>query len=102
MIVVIVVGALILIAFAVVLSLLGDTLEPEPTDRPDLGLPADRPLTSADVPRLKFRTGLRGYRMEDVDAAFAGLTEALAIAEQRATGGSAAPPHPSQPSHPQS
>lgn len=97
MVVVVVIGALILIGFAVMLSLLGDTLEPEAPDSPDLGLPRDRPMTSADVPRLKFRTGLRGYRMEDVDAAFAGLTEALAIAEQRASsGGEAAPatPHP--------
>jgi DivIVA domain-containing protein len=84
MVVVIVLGALLLIGFAVMLSLLGDTLEPEDADSPDLGLPAGRPLTSADVPRLKFRTGLRGYRMADVDAAFAGFAEALALAEQRA------------------
>jgi DivIVA domain-containing protein len=97
MVVVVVLGALVLIGFAVMLSLLGDTLEPEAPDSPDLGLPADRPLTSADVPRLKFRTGLRGYRMEDVDAAFAGLTEALAIAEQRASGGAAARATPATP-----
>jgi DivIVA domain-containing protein len=84
MVVVIVLGALVLIGFAVMLSLLGDTLEPEEADRPDLGLPAGRAMTSADVARLRFRTGLRGYRMDDVDAAFAGLAEALAIAEQRA------------------
>jgi DivIVA domain-containing protein len=84
MVVVIVVGALILIGIAMMLSLVGDTLEPEPVDSPDLGLPRDRPLTSADVPSLRFRTGLRGYRMADVDAAFASLAEALAIAEQRA------------------
>jgi DivIVA domain-containing protein len=89
MVVVIVLGALVLIGFAVMLSLFGDTLEPEAVDSPDLGVPTDRPLTSADIPRLKFRTGLRGYRMEDVDAAFAGLTEALALAEQRASGGGA-------------
>jgi DivIVA domain-containing protein len=98
MVVVIVLGALLLIGFAVMLSLLGDTLEPEAADSPDLGLPLGRPLTSADVPRLKFRTGLRGYRMEDVDAAFAGLAEALAIAEQRAddraTDGGPAPTQP--------
>jgi DivIVA domain-containing protein len=87
MVVVIVLGALVLIGFAVMLSLFGDTLEPEAVDSPDLGVPADRPMTSADVPRLKFRTGLRGYRMADVDAAFAGLAEALALAEQRASGG---------------
>jgi DivIVA domain-containing protein len=94
MVVVIVLGALVLIGFAVMLSLLGDTLEPEEADSPDLGLPIGRPLTSADVARLKFRTGLRGYRMEDVDAAFAAFAEALAIAEQRATDGSAAAPPP--------
>jgi DivIVA domain-containing protein len=89
MVVVIVLGALVLIGFAVMLSLFGDTLEPDPVDSPDLGVPTDRPLTSADIPRLKFRTGLRGYRMADVDAAFAGLAEALALAEQRASGGGA-------------
>jgi DivIVA domain-containing protein len=92
MVVVIVVGALVLIGFAVMLSLLGDTLEPEEADSPDLGLPTGRQLTSADLPRLKFRTGLRGYRMDDVDAAFAAFAEALALAEQRATDGSAAAP----------
>jgi DivIVA domain-containing protein len=97
MVVVVVIGALILIGVAVMLSLLGDTLEPEAADSPDLGLPTDRPLTSADVPRLRFRTGLRGYRMADVDAAFASLAEALAIAEQQSTGGGAA----SAASHPQ-
>jgi DivIVA domain-containing protein len=98
MVVVIVLGALVLIGFAVLLSLLGDTLEPEEADSPDLGLPAGRPLTSADLPRLKFRTGLRGYRMADVDAAFAAVAQALALAEQRATDGSAAaPPHPHSP-----
>jgi DivIVA domain-containing protein len=86
MVVVVVLAALVLTGFAVLLSLLGDTLEPEPPDGPDLGLPTGRLLTSADVDRLKFRTGLRGYRMADVDAAFASLAEALAVAERRATG----------------
>lgn len=94
MIVVIVLGALVLVGIAVMLSLVGDTLEPESVDSPDLGLPQDRPITSADVPRLRFRTGLRGYRMADVDAAFASLAEALALAEQRADAGGAAQPPP--------
>ena len=84
MVIVIVVGALVLIGIAVSLSLVGDTLEPEPVDGPDLGLPDNRPLTAADVPALRFRTGLRGYRMADVDAAIASLGEALASAEERA------------------
>jgi DivIVA domain-containing protein len=84
MVAVVIVGALVLIAVAVGLSLLGDTLEPEPVDSPDLGLPEDRPLTSADVPRLRFRTGLRGYRMADVDDAIERLAQALAAAEHAA------------------
>jgi len=102
MVVVIVVGALVLIGIAVTLSLVGDTLEPEPVDGPDLGLPTDRPLTSADVPALRFRTGLRGYRMADVDTAIASLGEALsraeqssrASAEQRSNAASDPPPAP--------
>jgi DivIVA domain-containing protein len=48
-------------------------------DHADLGLP-DRPLTADDVAGLRFRTGLRGYRMEDVDAAIARLGDALRLA----------------------
>jgi DivIVA domain-containing protein len=99
MVVVIVIGALVLIGIAVALSLFGDTLEPEPVDSPDLGLPGDRLLTSADVPELRFRTGLRGYRMADVDAAIASLGEALSTAEQRA-GARAERPSGSTPDQP--
>jgi DivIVA domain-containing protein len=86
MVVVVVLGALVLIGIAMVLSLRGDTLEPEAADSPDLGIPAGRPLTSADVGRLRFRTGLRGYRMADVDAAFEQFAAALAVAEKRESG----------------
>jgi DivIVA domain-containing protein len=96
MVVVVVLGALVLIGIAMMLSLRGDTLEPEAADSPDLGLPAGRLLTSADVGRLRFRTGLRGYRMADVDAAFEQLAAALAVAEQRESG-SAQPEQPQQP-----
>ena len=37
-------------------------------DRPDARVPADGPLTSADLRRVRFSTAFRGYRMSEVDA----------------------------------
>lgn len=37
-------------------------------DRPDSRVPADGPLTAADVRRVRFTTAFRGYRMSEVDA----------------------------------
>jgi DivIVA domain-containing protein len=37
-------------------------------DRPDSRVPADGPLTSQDLRRVRFGTALRGYRMSEVDA----------------------------------
>ncbi len=37
-------------------------------DRPDARVPADGPLTSQDLRRVRFGTALRGYRMSEVDA----------------------------------
>jgi DivIVA domain-containing protein len=46
-------------------------------DRPPATpLPAG-PLTAADVRGLNFRVGLRGYRMQDVDAALATMAAEL-------------------------
>lgn len=48
------------------------------TDRPPAPeLPA-APWTAADVRQMSFRVGLRGYRMEDVDAMLAALAAQLA------------------------
>jgi DivIVA domain-containing protein len=80
---VVLVGFVLLVAAAVLLSLTDRGLEPEPLDHRDLGLP-DRPLVAADVPGLRFRIGLRGYRMDDVDAALYRLAQALHEAETRA------------------
>lgn len=44
---------------------------PEPTPLPQ------GPVTAADVRGLRFRVGLRGYRMEDVDAALAAMAADL-------------------------
>ena len=59
-----------LVILGLVLLLVG-RLDPDitATDRPTpLDVP-DLPWTSSDVRSLKFRVGLRGYRMEDVDSA---------------------------------
>ena len=37
-------------------------------DRPDSRVPADGPLTSVDLRRVRLTTAFRGYRMSEVDA----------------------------------
>jgi DivIVA domain-containing protein len=83
MLLVVLIGALVLLGVALLLSLAGGTLEDEPVDAADAGLPTGRPLVSDDVARLRFRTTIRGYRMEDVDAAMERLESALREAESR-------------------
>jgi len=39
-----------------------------PTDRPDLTVPRDRALGADDLRGVRFSVGLRGYRMDEVDA----------------------------------
>jgi DivIVA domain-containing protein len=70
------VGVVLLVGFALVLASRDDGLPDETVDHSDLGLP-DRPLTAADVAGLRFRVGLRGYRMADVDAALERVAQAL-------------------------
>jgi len=70
------VGVAVLIGVALVLSFNDEVLPDETVDHGDFGLP-DRPLTSDDIPRLRFRVGLRGYRMEDVDAALDRVAESM-------------------------
>ena len=77
----VVLGVIGVLAVALVLAMVGGGLPPAAPDTDDPALPTDRLLTSADVARLRFRTALRGYRMEDVDAAMA----AIRIAVMRAT-----------------
>jgi DivIVA domain-containing protein len=68
------------IVFGVVMVLAGrgDRMTEAEPDRPDLGLPDDRPIVAADVRGLRFRRALRGYRMSDVDDALNRLAAALA------------------------
>jgi DivIVA domain-containing protein len=70
------IGVALLTGFAIVLALTDSPMSDEAVDRIDAGLP-DRPLTSADIPRLRFRVGLRGYRMDDVDAALQRIQQGL-------------------------
>ena len=46
-------------------------------DRPDARVPADGPLTAADLRRVRFSTAFRGYRMSEVDALLDRLAAAL-------------------------
>jgi DivIVA domain-containing protein len=79
---VVLLGIAALTALAVLLGLTDSPLSEEPVDRIDDGLP-DRSLTSHDVSGLRFRVGLRGYRMDDVDRALDRLRDALHEAEER-------------------
>ena len=61
-----------------------DGLAEEAPDDPEVGVPDDRPLRSSDIPHLRFRLAIRGYRMSDVDEAMAAAQEALRRAEMAA------------------
>ena len=74
-------GVVVLLALTYVLSRDGAVLDDEPEDAKDSGLPQGRLLRSDDISRLRFRVGLRGYRMSDVDAALEAVRRALAAAE---------------------
>jgi DivIVA domain-containing protein len=52
-------------------------LEDPPTSRPYRPLP-EGPLTAPDVDAVRFSLGLRGYRMDEVDAVLARLRDELA------------------------
>ena len=84
-------GVVVLLALAFVLARDVPLLDDEPEDSKDSGLPEDRLLRSDDIPRLRFRVGLRGYRMTDVDAALAAVERALAAAESAGAPAGAAP-----------
>ena len=66
---------LLLGAIAVVAAGKGAPLAEEYDDRPDALVPADRPLTSDDLRRVRFSIAFRGYRMSEVDALLARLAE---------------------------
>jgi DivIVA domain-containing protein len=53
---------------AVVAAGTGAPLSRAYDDRPDAVVPADRPLTGADLKAIRFSTVVRGYRASEVDA----------------------------------
>ncbi len=59
---------LVMGAIAAVASGRGGAMDAAWTDRPDLVLPADGPVSAADLRRVRFPLAVRGYRMSDVDA----------------------------------
>ena len=46
----------------------GGSMREEYDDRPDVRVPADRPLTGADLRTVRFTSAFRGYRAGEVDA----------------------------------
>jgi DivIVA domain-containing protein len=53
---------------AVVASGIGAPLARAYDDRPDAVVPTGRPLTGADLKKVRFSTVVRGYRASEVDA----------------------------------
>lgn len=54
-------------AVAVVFAGGGGSAAPAYDDRPDSGLPDDRPLTAGDLRGVRLNTAVRGYRADEVD-----------------------------------
>lgn len=52
-------------------------------DRPDLALPNEGPLARADVDRVRFSVGARGYRMDEVDDVLDRLAQEIELRERR-------------------
>ncbi|MBA3311049.1 MAG: DivIVA domain-containing protein [Nocardioidaceae bacterium] len=74
----VVVLVVIIGAIAVVAVGRDDAMADVYDDRPDTTIPTGRPLTAADIRAVRFTTGLRGYRMDEVDALLARLEADLA------------------------
>jgi len=66
-------------------------------DRPDVRVPADRPLTAADLREVRFTTALRGYRAAEVDALLDRLAGELERRDQPTGGGTDDVSAPDQP-----
>ncbi len=73
---VLVIGGLVTLAVA-----RGAQSQPVYDDRPEVRLPADRPLRSGDLSTVRFTTAARGYRMSEVDALLARLRAEMAERE---------------------
>ncbi|HYJ66435.1 MAG TPA: DivIVA domain-containing protein [Nocardioidaceae bacterium] len=74
--VVLVIGGLVTLAVV-----RGEQAQPAYDDRPEVRLPAERPLRSDDLSTVRFTTVARGYRMAEVDALLARLRAEMAERE---------------------
>lgn len=61
--IVLAIGAVVVVAFGE-----GAPLSREYDDRPDARVPAEGPLTGADLRSVRLTTAVRGYRASEVDA----------------------------------
>jgi DivIVA domain-containing protein len=73
----------VLFAIAAVATGRGGSMAEAYPDRPDLRLPTDRAVEPADIERLRFSVGLRGYRMHEVDDVLDRLVDELAARDAR-------------------
>jgi DivIVA domain-containing protein len=87
----VVLGVIVVLTVALLLAAAGGGLPSARPDTNDPVLPADRLLTSADIPSLRLRTAVRGYRMEDVDAVMGAVHASLWAAEQELAAKNAQP-----------
>ncbi|MGC0419171.1 DivIVA domain-containing protein [Embleya sp. AB8] len=78
----VVVTGVILVIASVVLGA-GGSLPDAYREQPELRMPGDRPLTSADVDHIRFPVVFRGYRMSEVDLVLDRLTGELAARDAR-------------------
>lgn len=69
----------------------GGELAEAHSDRPDLALPTDRPLSKPAIDGLRFNLGLRGYRMAEVDDVLDRLAAEIAERDARIAELTAAP-----------
>ncbi|MBC7278975.1 DivIVA domain-containing protein [Nocardioides sp.] len=82
-------AALIVLALggvALVAAGAGAPMGEEYGDQPDALVPRDRVLEAADLRRVRFSVGFRGYRMAEVDSLIARLAEEAEWRESTAVG----------------
>jgi DivIVA domain-containing protein len=70
-------------AVAVVAAGKGEPMTEVYDDRPDAAVPVGRPLGAEDLRAVRFTTAVRGYRMSEVDALLARLSDELEAAQGR-------------------
>ena len=85
-----IVAVVVLGGIAVVAAGAGGSMRRAYEDRPDVTVPADRPLSADDVRGVRFSVGVRGYRMDEVDALLDRVATELAERDRARPAGSEA------------